>query len=112
MGYGISQGETQFCIRRENVEAFKNARKKFINAHRNSWCIDSWEFAFGIHGDIIGVEFVGEKLSDDYEMFCAIQEFVFEGSFITIHGEDGDIWRWIYRDGKCGEIHATFSFNE
>ena len=47
--------------------------------------------------------FSGEKLGDDYSFFFTIAPFVEDGSYIEMLGEDGDKWRWIFKDGKCNE---------
>jgi hypothetical protein len=41
--------------------------------------------------------FVGEKLTNDFEMFEAIASFVEKGSYIQMAGEDFLIWRWYFR---------------
>lgn len=51
-------------------------------------------------GDVIGLEFHGEKLGDDEVLWKAIAPFVESGSFIEMHGEDGGQWTWNFVDGK------------
>lgn len=62
--------------------------------------------------NIVGLEFQGEKMGDDIKIFEAIAEFVKEGSFIEMHGEDGDQWRWVFRENKVMEIKADVSWSE
>jgi hypothetical protein len=62
--------------------------------------------------NIVGVEFQGEKMGDDMAFFSAIAEFVEDGSFIQMRGEDGGQWRWKFSGGKCEEEHANVSWDE
>jgi hypothetical protein len=58
-----------------------------------------WEIEHGEEGGVIGIQFEGEKLGDDEQLFDAIAPFVEEGSYIEMMGEDGTRWRWEF-DGK------------
>lgn len=51
--------------------------------------------------DIIELEYTGCKLGDEDHLFAALAPFADEGSFVSVIGEDGKIWRWITREGKC-----------
>jgi hypothetical protein len=62
-------------------------------------------------GNITSISFSGEKLGDDQHFFEAIAEFVDDGSFIEMRGEDGALWRWIFSGGKVTEKHATVSWD-
>lgn len=61
--------------------------------------------------DIIKIYFDGEKLGDEYVLFCAIAPYVKSGSYIEMRGEDNDNWRWAFQDGKCMEIRPTVSWD-
>ena len=63
-------------------------------------------------GDVIGISFNGEKLGQDHILFRAIAPFVEDGSYIQMQGEDGSIWRWVFRDGKLKEIEANIAWND
>ncbi len=58
-------------------------------------------------GNVIGLYFTGEKLTDQYEMFQALLPFVKEGAFLEFIGEEFDQWRWVFRKGKLIEITPT-----
>jgi hypothetical protein len=45
-------------------------------------------------GDIIAIEFEGQKLGDDDLLFATLAPFVESGSCIEMEGEDGNTWRW------------------
>lgn len=46
------------------------------------------------------VYFEGEKLGDDESLWSCLAPFIIDGSYIECHGEDGDVWRWVFQDGK------------
>lgn len=56
------------------------------------------------NGNIFGIWFIGEKLGEDYEILNAIAPAVENGSYVQMVGEDGEFWRWIFKDGECKEI--------
>jgi hypothetical protein len=67
-------------------------------------------------GNITELEFRGEKRGSEDELFAALAPFVEDGSEIRMVGEDGTIWRWLFRDGKVcrqeGRIVFDGSFTE
>lgn len=59
------------------------------------------------YGNIIDLDFNGFKIACDEEsMFEEIAPYVKSGSHVEMHGKDGSMWRWVFRDGKCEEIQA------
>lgn len=62
--------------------------------------------------DIVDLEFVGQKMRvpDNDLLFEAIAEFVDDGSYIAMTGEDKKIWRWYFAQGRCIRQpgHLTF----
>lgn len=62
------------------------------------------------NGDIISVEFSGEKLGDDYQIFNSIAGYVKENSFLTFVGEDSKIWRWLFLNGEVTEQIGVLTF--
>ena len=51
--------------------------------------------------DIVELEFVGTKLGWEDALFAALAPFADEGSFVSVSGEDGRIWRWVVVGGQC-----------
>lgn len=62
-----------------------------------------WAVGNDEEGNTSTIRFIGEKLGDDEHLFTAIAEFVRNGSYIEMRGEDGSRWRWIFTDGKVTE---------
>jgi hypothetical protein len=54
--------------------------------------------------NIIYIHFTLEKLGDDHEILDAIAPAVENASCIEMSGEEGDLWRWVFKDGRCQEI--------
>lgn len=67
----------------------------------NCW---RWNIDFDDEGNIADIFFDGEKLGDDRVLLDTIAPFVKHNSFIQMRGEDNDMWRWVFRDGKCFEM--------
>lgn len=55
-------------------------------------------------GDITGIDFYGEKIGDEVELFRVIAPFVESGSYLEMHGEDGAFWRWVFKNGTFAEV--------
>lgn len=114
MGYYMHTGDIQFTIKKENFQRAFEALKK---AALRSWIDESYlsdpkatlkdaleccrwtPLCHAETGDIINLEFTGEKLGDEDLLFQAIAPFVEAGSYITVYGEEDSIWRWEF-DGK------------
>jgi len=72
------------------------------------WPIDEDETT----GDVTDIYFYGEKAGQEELLFKAIAPFVKDGSYIEMVGEDGSIWRWLFKGGKCVEQNATVSYGD
>ena len=70
-----------------------------------------WPVEHDGDGNITAISFSGGKLGDDQHFFGALAEFVDEGSFIEMHGEDGSMWRWVFSGGKVVEKQAVVSWD-
>ncbi|MCE5280149.1 MAG: hypothetical protein ABFD92_06110 [Planctomycetaceae bacterium] len=61
-------------------------------------------------GDVIALEFLGQKMGNEDTLFAALAEFVDDGSYIAMAGADEKIWRWLFTEGHCfrEEGHLVF----
>mgnify|MGYP005750691621 CR=1 FL=1 len=73
----------------------------------NEW---RWRPTFSTQGDIVDLSFEGEKLGDDKQLFDALAPYVSRGSFLEMHGEDGEVWRWVFDGVRCLEQSANVGF--
>jgi len=69
-----------------------------------------WETDCDDAGNLISIEFQGEKAGDDKIFFDAIAPYVVSGSYIEMQGEDGCLWRWSFKKGKCTEKNAKITW--
>ena len=70
-----------------------------------------WPVEHDGEGNITAICFAGEKLGDDEHFFGSLAEFVDDGSFIEMHGEEGSMWRWVFSGGKVAKKHARVSWD-
>lgn len=129
MGYCISQGKTEFFIsagalahvfetvRRMAmghplgfrwVESSRLQKASSVEAQFKEW---GWPVTLDPAGDVVGISLDGEKLGDEIELFKAIAPFVKRGSFIDMHGEEGDNWRWYFDGSTCAELTPEVRYN-
>ena len=70
-------------------------------------------------GDIVYLDFTGEKMAEEEDMFRAIAPWIEPGCFVEISGEEDARWRWVFNgktmyetncvmdwDGKCEAFDA------
>lgn len=128
MGYCMTLREEDFYISlEESQRGFPIVKKSLLKMRRKrtspfAWVYDeeiknaksleyildsfSWEADTDAEGNIISIYFQSEKLGDEKILFDIIAPFVSDNSYIEMSGEDGDIWRWVFKDGKCTEKKA------
>lgn len=73
----------------------------------NAW---RWMMHQNDAGDIVDISFNGDKYGDDDILFNTLAPFVRSGSFISMRGEDGALWRWYFIDGECVAQEGKISF--
>ena len=71
-----------------------------------------WEIEENESGDVISLNYTGEKLGDEQYLFGAIAPYVEKGSFIDMQGEDGAIWRWAFDGKELKEISGKVVYEE
>ena len=130
MGYYMNLEDQEFLIKKENM-AGALAAIKAIAPHKDrarnyfSWvntkkyqaaetledALMAWRWPPYMNknanpkGEIVSLEFDGEKSGDEEALFRAIAPFVESGSFIEKRGEDGERWRWRFHKGDLYEIY-------
>lgn len=63
-------------------------------------------------GNIVSIEFVGEKLGDDEVLFSAVAPYVQEDSYVQMVGEDGTVWRWFFHENTVRKDIGRIVFEE
>jgi hypothetical protein len=135
MGYCIELIESNFVIEKSNTTNIVNALKDFAknftdeyNDDRIMWVdkeniIDSdniEEIFEEIRYPLIKDNnenytidyFCGEKLGDDFEIFKVIAPYIVDGSYLEYLGEDGEQWKYIFKNGECKVKSIKKSYDE
>ena len=132
MGYCMHQGDSKFRVAAQNRIHVRDAIRTLaqyagearhghyawvntadlVQARTDIEALEAWRWDVRLDAqdNIIGIEFQGEKLGDDIVMFNVIAPFVERGSYIVMHGEDGETWRWYFDGVTCKEQSAQVSF--
>lgn len=128
MGYSIEQVNSEFYIKAENLQACANA---VLNALRDKeqvgWVRSSdineymgfseiaekfrWNVRLNDEGDVCDIEFNGEKLGEDIDLFLnSIAPYVLDESYISFRGEEDERWRYLFENGTMVEQNGTISY--
>jgi len=70
-----------------------------------------WQADLSEDASIVGLDFIGENLGDEDVLFTELAPFVESGSYLTVVGEDGVIWRWLFEGGSARRQLGTISFD-
>ena len=127
MGYGMSQDEAKFTIAKGKQVAALKSLKALAKNTKLTWVTAEdilasktlvgameelrWPVEEDDDGNITAIEFSGEKAGDEMKFFGALAEYVDDGCFIEMHGEDGTRWRWVFSGGKVTEKTASVSWD-
>lgn len=65
-----------------------------------------------ISGDIISLSFIGEKIYDEESLFSVIAPYVEANSYIQMKGEDGEVWRWAFKNKRLYVLESKLIFDE
>lgn len=118
MGYCIHQNKCKFVIIYENIrpmlKAYNSAPAMMHKAYSVEELFDKYAFSAEFDEDmnVVGIEFQGEKSWSEDELFSMIAPFVESGSFVEFIGEDGSVFRYIFKDKKCRCVEAMLSWPE
>lgn len=122
MGYCIELEKSTISITKENAIKMMDMLVDYIPSHKVDWrwvnekyvtdlCKEhnfeevTEELRYPMYEEdgLYKIDyFSGEKLGDDYDLFRLIAPYINDGC-IEMSGEDGERWRWIFKDGKCEE---------
>lgn len=66
-----------------------------------------WAVGRNEDGEIDEIDFTGEKSGgDEAELLSLIAPFVPKGCYITMRGEEHEMWRWYFDGQECIEVDA------
>ncbi len=127
MGYKMDQDEAKFTIAKDKrADALKKLKTLAKNT-KLDWVTTEdilkaktlmaameelrWPIEEDEDGNVVSINFEGEKAGDEMKFFGAIAEYVDDGCFIEMYGEDGSRWRWVFAKGKVEEKSAKTSWD-
>lgn len=131
MGYSMRQGDSRFKVQACNLagalKALKGLAKeakqsgegfryvdtakilaaRTLEAHLKEW---GWKPTFDEEDNWTAISFGCESLGDEKQLFQALAPFVEAGSFIVMHGAEGETWRWYFTGTDCVEQDGSVQF--
>jgi hypothetical protein len=135
MGYCMQQRDSVFFIAKKDVPKALKAIKSLVGKERIadssgphfSWvdttgfteaktlsdALNAWRWSVeeDADGNVVAIQFEGQKLGDDGLLFKAISPFVKKGSYIEMSGDESAIWRWVFDGRKCAEKDGKVVFD-
>lgn len=60
-----------------------------------------YHFILDENGNIIGIQTNSCPQYGDLAVMKAIAPYVRDKSFILVHGEERDTWKWVFENGTC-----------
>lgn len=63
-------------------------------------------------GNIVSLDFLGEKLGNEDFLFGVIAPFVKDGSNVQMAGEDGRVWQWLFHSGIVDVEEGVITFQQ
>lgn len=100
MGYCVQMTASAFSVSTENTGRVLAIMKKY-----------PYRFELDNDGNISGIPHIGCCLSDEYSAFQKAAQYILNGSYIEMRGEDGDRWRWVFQDGVCKCVQKKQHWN-
>jgi hypothetical protein len=116
MGYCVKQVDSHFYVKRENIDKMLERIKTLCKEKQLPINTDlilktnnifdvmnvfHYQIEFDKTENICGIKFNSEKLRDEKYLFKAISPVVESGSYLLMKGEDGYLWDWEFKKGKC-----------
>ena len=134
MGYCVDMTESTISITRENSIKMMDMLIKYINENKPKWDWVDTNYvkeecvAYNFHDVMAELRwtvymesdsnndvlyyidyFSGEKLGSEWDIFKILAPYINDG-YIEMCGEDGNKWRYVFKDGKCDEKYPNVSW--
>ena len=71
-----------------------------------------YKFSLDDDGNIVGIQTSSCPQYDDLPALQAIAPYVRDKSFILIHGEEQDTWKWVFENGTCRVVSPQLVWRE
>ena len=120
MGSYIYQRDCDFTIRKENFQTLiETISKRFpqrfdaMDSVRDIFRSFRFNVEADEEGNLVGLEFIGEKSSyEEDEFFETIAPYVEAGSYISFDGDNESIWMYQFDGKSCREESPLFVWPE
>lgn len=128
MGYCVEISESTVSFNKENIDKlmakvkkdFKEGKiegrwihaKSVINSDGIEEFFDELRLAIFEEGDTYKIDYLsGEKLDGcELDLYTSMAEFTNDG-YIEYLGEDGEKWRYVFKNSKCEEVYPKLSWD-
>jgi hypothetical protein len=126
MGYYIFQEDSEFHVDNKHVGDLVLAVHRLyldndlsyymnddiikINDVVEIFRIFSWDIEQNETGDIVDINFQGEKSGCEDKLFATIAPFVKNDCYIQMRGEDHELWRWSFCNGVMTKQTPTITW--
>lgn len=107
-------------LMRDVKESFKNGNiegrwiygKDVIESETIEEMFEELRFELYKKGDKYKIDyFSGEKLDGcEEELFKSMAKYIDDGSYLEYIGEEGEQWRYIFKDGECKEVYPITTY--
>jgi hypothetical protein len=71
-----------------------------------------WKLVEDAYDNVVSIRHDGEKAWREKELFDALAPYVEDGCFVEVTGEDGDHFRWAFKNGLCVQQQAIISWED
>ena len=102
MAYNMSMRKSRFFVASKNVGRFLAIM----------WKKAAYDYVFDAEGNITMIRFTGCQLGDEQKLFQAAAKYIEDGSFLEMYGADGDLWRWVFKNGQCRSVYPQCTWEE
>jgi len=129
MGYHVDMMDASFNMKKENLLPALKAVKDFIRVSAQLRWVDNYtilnasnlaevmeEFKYELSVDDLGnvydIGYDSDKQGDEETIFRVIAPYVEPDSYIEMLGEDGDRWRYLFKDGVLKILQGRVVWDE
>ena len=128
MGYCVEISESTVSFNKKNIDKlmdkvkkdFKEGKiegrwihaKSVVNTDDVEEFFDELRLAIYEEEDTYKIDYLsGEKLDGcELDLYSSMAEFTNDG-YIEYLGEDGEKWRYVFKNGKCKEVYPNLSWD-
>lgn len=121
MGYSISLVESCCFIPKKKIQEAVQVLRTFQESGRSlqwergeEWhtlkeALRNYRWGSTSHeGNLYVTEFLGQSLGQDDKLFRLLAPFMQDNTYLLMLGEDGEVWKWVFKRGEMHEIRPIW----